>query len=203
MQSATAASNFMMMGAPSSQNARSPEPPQGRAIETAFAARESGAFEAAYDAYRRHLYGAAYAVLRDAGDAQDCVHDVLVKLWKHGHAYTPARGSLEAFLVVCVRNEALSRRRRDTNRGRIARERLAPVPSSPPPDDPAVLRMDMARLLEHLSEAQRKAVRLAYYDGLTHEQIAHRLGEPVGTVKSRLSNALRALRALLAQGNDE
>lgn len=192
-----------MMGAPSSQNARSPEPPQRHAIEAAFVAREPWAFEAAYDAYRRHLYGAAYAVLRDAGDAQDCVHDVLMRLWKHGHAYTPARGSLEAFLVVCVRNEALSRRRREGNRERIARERLTAVPSSPPPDDPAVLRIDMARLLERLSEAQRSAVRLAYYDGLTHEQIASRLGEPVGTVKSRLSNALRTLRALLAQGDDK
>jgi RNA polymerase sigma-70 factor (ECF subfamily) len=192
-----------MMGAPSSQNARSPEPPQRHAIEAAFVAGEPWAFEAAYDAYRRHLYGAAYAVLRDAGDAQDCVHDVLMRLWKHGHAYTSARGSLEAFLVVCVRNDALSRRRRDSNRERIARERLTPVPSSPPPDDPAVLRLDMARLLERLSEAQRSAVRLAYYDGLTHEQIAKRLGEPVGTVKSRLSNALRTLRALLAQGDDK
>jgi RNA polymerase sigma-70 factor (ECF subfamily) len=126
-----------------------------------------------------------------------------MRLWKHGHAYTSARGSLEAFLVVCVRNDALSRRRRDSNRERIARERLTPVPSSPPPDDPAVLRLDMARLLERLSEAQRSAVRLAYYDGLTHEQIAKRLGEPVGTVKSRLSNALRTLRALLAQGDDK
>lgn len=192
-----------MMDAPSSQSARSPEAPERHAIELAFVAREPWAFEAAYDAYRRHLYGAAFAVLRDAGDAQDCVHDVLMRLWKHGHAYTPQRGSLEAFLVVCVRNEALSRRRRDSNRERIARERLVPVPSSPPPDDPAVQRLDMARMLAHLSEAQQKAVRLAYYDGLTHEQIAAHLGEPVGTVKSRLSNALRALRALLAQGENE
>jgi RNA polymerase sigma-70 factor (ECF subfamily) len=51
--------------------------------------------------------------------------------------------------------------------------------------------------LEQLGEAQRQAIQLAYYDGLTHEQIAHRLSQPVGTVKSRLSNALRALRALL------
>jgi RNA polymerase sigma-70 factor (ECF subfamily) len=101
---------------------------------------------------------------------------------------------------VCVRNEALSRRRRDANRERITREQLRVVESAPPADDESVQRLDMGRMLERLSEAQQQAVRLAYYDGLTHEQIAQRLHEPVGTVKSRLSNALRTLRALLKQG---
>lgn len=157
--------------------------------------------EQAYHAYRRQLYGAAYGVLHDAGDAEDCVHDVLVRLWRHGHSYSPERGSLQSFLVVCVRNEALSRRRRSANRDRITRERLSVVPETPAPDDPAVARIDMARLLERLNDAQREAVRLAYYDGLTHEQIAKRLDQPVGTVKSRLSNALRMLRGLVSQGD--
>lgn len=176
-------SNCTVMDAPSSPIALSAE-----------------TLEQAYHAYRRQLYGAAYGVLRDAGDAEDCVHDVLVRLWRHGHSYSPARGSLVSFLVVCVRNEALSRRRRCVNRDRITRERLGAVSDSPPPDDPAAARIDMARLLERLNGAQREAVRLAYYDGLTHEQIAQRLDEPLGTVKSRLSNALRTLRRLLSQG---
>jgi RNA polymerase sigma-70 factor, ECF subfamily len=190
----------MAMDAPSSQSARSPDASQRHTIEAAFVARERWAFEAAYEAYRKRLYGAALSVLHDRGDAEDCVHDVLVRLWSNGHAYTNARGSLEAFLVVCVRNEALSRRRRDVNRERIARERLQAVPEAPP-DDPAAQRIDMARMLTHLNDAQQRAVQLAYYDGLTHEQIAQRIGEPVGTVKSRLSNALRMLRALASQGN--
>lgn len=189
-----------MMDAPSSPITLSRSVLERHALEAAFVAREAWAFEAAYDAYRRHLYGAAFGVLHDAGDAEDCVHDVLVRLWRSGHAYTPARGSLQAFLIVCVRNEALSRRRRSTNRERIARERLQPVSDTPPPDDPTVERLDMARMLTRLSEAQQRAVQLAYYDELTHEQIAERLGEPLGTVKSRLSNALRTLRGLLSQG---
>jgi RNA polymerase sigma-70 factor (ECF subfamily) len=157
--------------------------------------------EQAYHAYRRQLYGAAYGVLHDADDAEDCVHDVLVRLWRQGHSYSPARGSLQAFLVVCVRNEALSRRRKEANRDRIVHEQVRPVSETPPPDDSAVARIDMARILERLNDAQREAVRLAYYDGLTHEQIAKRLDEPVGTIKSRLSNALRTLRGLLSQGD--
>lgn len=191
-----------MMDAPSSQSTRSAEAPQRHALEAAFVAREPWAFEAAYQAYRRHLYGAAFAVLRDAGNAEDCVHDVLMRLWRQGHAYTPARGSLEAFLVVCIRNEALSRRRRGLNRERIVREHLHVVANAPAPDEPAAARIDMARLVSRLNDSQQHTVRLAYYDGLTHEQIARELGEPVGTVKSRLSNALRTLRGWLSQGDD-
>lgn len=193
----------MVMDAPSSQSARSPDAVERHAIEVGFVAREAWAFEAAYDAYRRRLYGAALDILRVKGDAEDCVQDVLLRLWKHGHAYTQARGALEAFLVVCVRNEALSRRRKSLNRERITRERLRVVENAPAPDEPAVTRLDMERMLARLSEPQQQALRLAYYDGLTHEQIAFRLGEPVGTVKSRLSNALRTLRRLFAQGDHE
>jgi RNA polymerase sigma-70 factor (ECF subfamily) len=182
------------MDAPTSRTTHSPD------IELGFVRREAWAFEAAYEAYRRHLYGAAYGVLHDARDAEDCVHDVILRLWKHGHAYTQARGSLHAFLVVCVRNEALSRRRRTANRERIARERLHVVENAPPADEPTVDHVDITRAIERLSEPQQRAVRLAYYDGLTYEQIAQRTNEPVGTIKSRLSNALRAMRATLAQG---
>jgi RNA polymerase sigma-70 factor (ECF subfamily) len=188
------------MDAPSSPSVRSADAPERHAIEAGFVARESWAFEAAYDAYRRHLYGAALMVLHDPAEAEDCVHDVLVRLWRQGHAYSRARGPLEAFLVVCVRNEALSRRRRNVNRERITRERLRVVESTPAEDEPVVQRLDMAHMVAQLNEAQQRTIRLAYYDGLTHEQIAQRLGEPVGTVKSRLSNALRALRALASTG---
>lgn len=188
-----------MMDAPSSPSVRSADA-ELHALQAAFAARERWAFEAAYETYRRRLYGAAYAVLRDSGESEDCVHDVLARLWRRGHAYTPERGSLQAFLVVCVRNEALARRRRTHGRELIANDD-APAISTPAPDDDTAQRIDMARLLSHLNEPQQRVIRMAYYDGLTHEQIAQRIGEPLGTVKSRLSNALRALRARMTQGD--
>lgn len=188
-----------MMDAPSSPSVRSAEA-ELHALQSAFAAREPWAFEAAYEAYRRRLYGAAYAVLRDAGSAEDCVHDVLARLWRRGHAYTPARGSLEAFLVVCVRNEALARLRRSHPHELAVDDDFEIPAATAAPEDDAAQRIDMARLLAHLNEPQQRVIRMAYYDGLTHEQIAKRIEEPVGTVKSRLSNALRALRALLSQG---
>jgi RNA polymerase sigma-70 factor (ECF subfamily) len=190
------------MDAPSSVSERSPDSGEQRAIEAAFTAREPWAFEAAYNAYRARLYGAAHWVLQERGEAEDCVHDVLVRIWRSPHAYSPVRGSLQAFLVVSVRNEALSRRRRESNRRRIERTRLHAVDSVESGEEPAAQRIDVQHALEHLSEPQRQTIRLAYYEGLTHEEIARRLHEPVGTVKSRISNALRLLRTVLQAGTN-
>ncbi|HLI95821.1 MAG TPA: sigma-70 family RNA polymerase sigma factor [Candidatus Baltobacteraceae bacterium] len=190
------------MDAPSSAIARSPETREQRAIEAAFVAREPWAFEAAYDAYRKQLYGAAFFVLRERSESEDCVHDVLVRVWRNEHAYSPVRGALRAFLVVCVRNEALSRRRRDANRRRIEHTQLHAVNAVESAEEPNAERIDVQHALERLNEPQRQAVRLAYYDGLTHEEIAQRLAQPLGTVKSRLSNALRTLRGVLREGTN-
>ncbi|HET7814539.1 MAG TPA: sigma-70 family RNA polymerase sigma factor [Candidatus Baltobacteraceae bacterium] len=181
------------MDAPTSANTRSASDAQTRALEQAFAAHEAWAYEAAYVSYRRTLYGAAYGVLADAQLSEDCVHDVLVRLWQRSGEYRPARGRLEAFLAVCVRNEALSRRRRDNNRLRIARS--APPPAEADPfDDRYAGSLDVRDAVRGLSQPQQHTLQMAYFEGLTHEEIAKRLGEPVGTIKSRLSNALKSLR---------
>jgi RNA polymerase sigma-70 factor, ECF subfamily len=165
-------------------------------LARAFVARQEWAHEAAYRVHGRVLYAAAYSVLRDANEAQDCVQDVLLRLWRDASVYRVERGSLRAFLAVCVRNEALSRLRKSLNRERIER-------TLQPPDDvediaSGVAREDsIGRALAALNEEQRRAVALSYFGHLTHQEIAGRLGEPVGTVKSRLSAALRRLRAEL------
>jgi RNA polymerase sigma-70 factor, ECF subfamily len=160
----------------------------------AFVAREAWAYEAAYRLYGRVLYAAAFRVLAVAQDAQDCVHDVLLRLWRRGDAYRTERGSLRAFLAVCVRNEALSRSRKMDNRDRIARATVESVPASDDIGDAVAERESVRAALSALSDAQRRSIELAYYDGLTHAQIAGELGEPIGTVKSRISAALRRLR---------
>jgi RNA polymerase sigma-70 factor, ECF subfamily len=136
-------------------------------------------------------------VLRDAQEAQDCVHDVLLRLWRNAGAFRAERGSLRAFLAVCVRNEALSRRRKALNRERIEQLRSAPDPSR---DIAAgVVENDsVVRALAALNPEQRRAIELSYFGHLTHAEIAGKLGEPVGTVKSRLAGALRRLRQRLA-----
>ena len=166
-------------------------------LARAFAAREAWAYEAAYRVYGRILHAAARGVVRGESDAQDCVHDVLLRLWRRGDAYRTQRGSLRAFLAVSVRNEALSRARNERNRDRIARSVAETGEVSDVGD--AVARSESVRAaLQALNDKQRRSIELAYYGGLTHEQIALELGEPVGTVKSRLSASLRRLRDLFA-----
>jgi RNA polymerase sigma-70 factor, ECF subfamily len=173
------------------------------AAPTLLTQRWDSALEEAYREHRGLLYGVALRVLHDPGDAEDCVHDTLLRLWQRGHAYTPARGSLAAFLIVCVRNEALTRLRKRTNRARIEHERLNNTAVEPAVDDPIVERSRVEDALKTLPEAQCETLRLAYFSGLTHEQIAARMHEPVGTVKSRLSTGLRSLRAYFkARGED-
>ncbi len=143
--------------------------------------------------YQRELYVVAFGVLRIAQDAQDCVHDVMLRLWQGGDAFRVERGSLRAFLAVCVRNEALSRARKSRNRDRIARSVREPA-GQDDVGEAVTARESVRAALAGLTESQRRAIDLAYYAGLTHEQIAGELGEPVGTIKSRLSAALRRLR---------
>lgn len=168
--------------------------PSADELARAFARGEAWAYEAAYRIHGDALYAAAKSVLRDPSDAQDCVHDVMTRLWQRRHTFTPERGSLRAFLAVCARNEALTRARNAGARERILTRVVTPAAPSRDHGDDVVERESMERALSELTERQQETIRMAYYQCLTHVEIAERTGEPVGTVKSRLSGSLRRLR---------
>ncbi len=172
-------------------------------LAVAFAAHERWAFAQAYRQYASLLYSAAYNVLRNGEEAQDCVGDAVARLWRAPHAYSSARGSLQSFLVVCVRNEAISRRRRQDRRLRLER-RLAVM--SPEHDeirlaDPVERNRVRLALLE-LAPEQRAPLTLAYYQGMTHTEIAAELKEPLGTIKSRIKLGLGKLASALEPFRD-
>src|SRR6185312_717990 len=129
-----------------------------------FAAHEAWAFEDAYRRYGQLLYSAAYNVLGNADDAADCVHDALARVWRSPNAYSRARGALRSFLTVCVRNEAISRRRAQSRRLRLA-DRLAAEPvehAQLPASDP--IERDRLRIaMTGLPAEQRLPLELAYY----------------------------------------
>jgi RNA polymerase sigma-70 factor (ECF subfamily) len=169
------------------------------ALAVAFAAHDRWAFGEAYRRYASLLYSAAYTVLADADEARDCVHDAIARLWRSPHAYSASRGSLRSFLVVCVRNDAISRLRRSGRRARL-QERLAALPAETEElviADP-IERDRVRRALGELPDDQRAAIVLAYYGGKTHVEIADELKEPLGTVKSRIKLGLRKLGSALA-----
>ena len=168
-----------------------------RDLEAAFAAHADGALE---EAYRRHapaLQAAARHVLGTAGDARDCVHDALIRVWSKEGAYRPERGALRSFLMVCVRNEAISRKRSDVRH--VASEERA-ARATPTFGIDAAERVAIRSALSTLPREQRDVIELAYWGDFTQAEIASRLGIPLGTIKSRAALGLRKLaRTLNAQ----
>jgi RNA polymerase sigma-70 factor (ECF subfamily) len=169
------------------------------ALGQAFARRERWAFDEAYRRFGSLLYTVALNVLHRPEDAEDCVHDALVRVWKNPHAYTAERGSVRSFLVVCVRNEAISRARSSARREHLAERvsREAQTAEDLHIHD-FVEERRIREALAMLPEDQRKAVMLAYFGGKTHVEIAKELNEPLGTVKSRIALGLRKLGVALA-----
>ncbi len=169
-----------------------------------FLARKNRGLESVYQAYGKPLYSVARQVLGNDEDARDCVHDALLRIWQRSDSYRPERGSLRSYLLVSVRNEAITRMR---NAARHVRIEERAVRSDPVAYDLEVSdRIEQERLrraLAALPPDQRTALELAYFGHLTQVQVAERLGVPLGTIKSRVSLALRKLNAALAEkGND-
>jgi RNA polymerase sigma-70 factor, ECF subfamily len=173
-------------------------PSDDERLAAAFAAHDRWAFDEAYRRYAALLYSAAYNVLGNTEDAQDCMHDALARVWRAGNAYSRARGSLRSFLVVCVRNEAISRLRSAGRRLRLT-QRLAAEPQEH--DElkfvDVVERDRLRAAMAKLPEEQRKPLEMAYYGGKTHTEIARELDAPLGTTKSRIAMGLRKLATAL------
>lgn len=168
-------------------------------------AGDERALGALYDRYGPRLYALARALVTDPAEAEEVVADAFLRLWR-GHDFDPGRGSVGAYLTVVVRSRALDRVRAARRRG-AAEERAAErepsgfaVPVAAPaaaPDAEAErgeARRRILRAMDGLPEPQRVVIDLAYFGGLTHSEIARRLAEPLGTVKTRLRDGMRKLR---------
>jgi RNA polymerase sigma-70 factor (ECF subfamily) len=166
-----------------------------RQLDAAFAAHADGALE---EAYRRHapaLQAAARHVLGSAADARDCVHDALVRVWSKPDAYRVERGALRSFLIVCVRNEAISRKRSAVRH--VASEARAAV-AAPAFGVDVAERVAVRTALATLPREQRDVLELAYWGDYTQAEIAARLNIPLGTIKSRAALGLRKLSRTLS-----
>jgi RNA polymerase sigma-70 factor, ECF subfamily len=163
-------------------------------LAQAFGSRESWALDEVYRRYAPILYSVALRVLSENEGAEDCVHDVVVRLWQR-KGYRAERGSLRAFLVVAVRNDAITRRRTEARRN----ARLPMFYEDAIEPDPAQRPFEpmLASHLERLPKEQREVLTLSYGKGMTHHEIARVLQVPVGTMKSRIHIGLRRLASAL------
>jgi RNA polymerase sigma-70 factor, ECF subfamily len=168
----------------------------------AIPARDAGEFERLYDEHSGRLLAVAYRVLGDAGLAQDVVQDVFLSLWRDPQRFDARRGPIGHYLRMVARSRALDVLRESQVAGR-ARDRmlsLAKAEEEPAELRPAVAAERHARsvvvrhALMRLPDAQREAIVLAYWGGMTAEQIAANSSTPLGTVKSRIRLGVLKLR---------
>lgn len=164
-----------------------------------FIARRPSGLEKAYGLWARMFVSVARHSISDSARAEDCVHDALIRVWGAPNRFEGNREMLKAYLIASVRNESFamlrSQSRRDARELKAAR--LAPVETVDPIVDP-VETQRLQGALARLPEEQRSALALAYYGNKTHVEIAAELGVPLGTIKSRISMAMRKLQADLA-----
>src|SRR5215207_5587445 len=164
-------------------------------------------FERVYDAHWRSVYAAAQRILNNPAQSQDVVQDVFLRLWRRPQRFDAARGDVGTYLRLMARSRALDVWREGQAAGRasdrlklVEEVREDPVDDRPLPElERAGDRRAVRAGLRRLPEAQREAVVLAYWGGLTADQIARRSGVPLGTAKSRIRLGLAKLRAECAE----
>ena len=160
------------------------------------------AFERFYDRYASLVYALALRILHVRSDAQDLLQEVLLQVWRQAGSYSPERGSPEAWLLTITRSRAIDKHRsvRRIERGLPATgepSRLEGGGKMESGTTQSDARLTLHGALQKMPEAQRTVLELAYFDGLTQSEIAVRLGEPLGTVKTRIRAALQRLRELI------
>jgi len=164
---------------------------------TALLAQKPAALADIYDKYSSVVYSVALRVLRDNSAAQDVMQEVFLQLWRRPDIYTPQRGSLPAWLAVVARNrsiDALRRKRPTDNADDLQLSSHVDLGSEAERE----LMIEKVRgLLRSLPEEQRHALELAFFEGHTHSEIAEMTGNPLGTVKTRIRNALITIRKAL------
>lgn len=157
-----------------------------------------------YDRHARFVYSLALRVLRDAGDAEDVVQEVFCQVWRQASRFDVSRGNLAAWMMVLARTRAIDALRRRKARPQLTAEGNQPEerPDKSPGVDVQVMWQGRAKeirgALDQLPLLQRVAIELAFFDGLTHAEIAEQLEVPLGTVKTRVRQGLLRLRDSLA-----
>lgn len=155
---------------------------------------DESAMAIVFDRYSKVVYSVALRVLRDPGAAEDVLQDIFMQIWRKPGSFLATRGSLGSWLAVVARNRSIDalRRRKPTDE---VEEMFLASPFNLAEDSERNLLMERARgVIIGLPAEQRKAVEMAFFEGLTHTEIAELTGDPLGTVKTRIRTALLVLR---------
>src|SRR5262245_16978744 len=174
-----------------------------RALMARVEARDADALAELYDRYGGRLLGLAQRILGRGGEAEEVLQEVFLFAWRSAAAFDPARGTVRTWLLIATRSRAIDRlrTRRSPSRPEVRSLEEVPVADSPAaPDDVEAASADREweslcrQAVGQLPDDQRRALELAYFEGLTHQEIAARTATPLGTVKTRVRLGLMKLR---------
>lgn len=166
---------------------------------------EESALAELYDRYGRAAYGLALRVLRDPALAEDAVQEAFLAVWRSAARFVPEKSKASTWILTLVHRRAVDTVRREQRRRADTLEH-APEPAVGGADEDAWLRLQRERVqeaLRSLPDTQREALELAYYGGFSQSELAERLGQPLGTIKSRMFAGLSSLRELLGDAGTE
>jgi RNA polymerase sigma-70 factor (ECF subfamily) len=172
----------------------------------ALAARsEQSALAELYDRFGRPAYGLALRILRDEALAEDAVQEAFLAVWRTSARFVPERGKASTWILTLVHRRAVDVVRREERRRADSLEHT-PEQGGGDVHEDAWLRLQRERVqeaLKQLPDPQREALELAYYGGFSQSELAERLGQPIGTIKSRMFTGLARLRELLGEPGTE
>jgi RNA polymerase sigma-70 factor (ECF subfamily) len=147
-----------------------------------------------FDRYSKIVYSISLRVLRDTAAAEDVMQEIFMQIWRKPESFVSAKGSLGGWLTVVARNRSIDTLRRKRPSDQVEELNLASA-FNLAEDSERNLLMERARAgVVKLPPEQRKTLEMAFFDGLTHAEIAEMTGDPLGTVKTRIRSALLTLR---------
>jgi RNA polymerase sigma factor (sigma-70 family) len=168
---------------------------------TRVASGDEAALGAIYDRFGRVAYGLALRILRDDRLAEDAVQEAFVAVWRQAASFRPERAKAQTWVLTLVHRRAVDLVRREELRRTDLLEPDADLAGADSAADDAELRdrrLAVQNALGRLPPDQREPIELAYYAGLSQSELAERLGQPLGTIKSRMFAGLKRLRDILA-----
>ena len=187
---------FLAVFTPSESSQVSPD----AALVQRLLQRDVSAFEDLYERHSRMVYGLVLRIVQQASTAEEVVQDIFLQLWRNASQYDNSRGPFLPWLLTMARNRALDHLRLKSERQRRREEQteeLPPVVAAPDYEgglDEKRRATRVRQLIAALQPQQKRAIELAYFEGLSHSEIAAKLQEPLGTVKSWIRNGLLKLK---------
>jgi len=156
------------------------------------------AFASLYAASSSTLYGIILRILKRRDVAEEILQDLFYQVWQTASRFEPARGSLAGWLLVAARNRAISKLRRKAGKNEELDENGADLRVNVESSAAQKLLLEKVRaVMGRLPDGQRLALECAYFEGMTHSEIAAKTGEPLGTVKTRIRSAMETLKQVL------